>query len=77
MAAAEVLEAAAGVALEATAEAGLVPASTTEAVEASIVAAALEATEEDLEEGVVVDLEIEDMGGVAIRITLNVYCVYE
>ena len=74
VAVAEVLGAA-GVALEATVEAGLVAASTTEAAEASI-AADLEAKEGDLEGVAVVDLEIEDMGGVAIRITLNVNCVY-
>ena len=76
VAAAEVLEAA-GVALEATVEAGLVAASTTEAAEVSIVAAALEGVvvEEDLVAVVALATE-EDMGGVAIRIMLNVYYVY-
>ena len=71
----EVMEATEEAGLEATVEEGLVATSTTEAGEASIVEV-LEAKEEDLEGVAVVDLETEDMGGVAIKIALNVYCVY-
>ena len=69
-AAVEVLEAA-EVALEATVEEGLVGAEVV-----SIVAAALEGVVVGEASGVDVDLEIEDMGGGAIRIMINVNCVF-
>ena len=67
----EAMEATEEAGLEATVEEGLVGAEVV-----SIVAAALEGVVVGEASGVDVDLEIEDMGGVAIRIMINVNCVF-